>query len=80
MTRQRKEIRKAMEQLYMQEQAEYEMGCGFGTSEISEAYAPLWRELYEKMAATYGMTVEEYEHMEYEAQSKLSESGMIPFC
>lgn len=80
MTRQRKEIRKEMDALYMQEQAEYEMGCGFGTDAISEAFAPLWQKLYEKMAATYGMTCEEYEAMQYGIQNRLSQEGIIPFC
>lgn len=47
MTRLRKEIRKEMDELYMQEQAEYEMGCGFGTNEIAAAFAPAWEKLYE---------------------------------
>lgn len=80
MTRQRKEIQKEMDLLSMQEQAEYEMGCGFGTKEISNAFAPLWQRLYEKMAATYGKTVEEYEAMCYEAQKRLYAAGVIPFC
>lgn len=80
MTRQRKEIQKEMDALCMQEQAEYEMGCGFGTYEIAEAFAPLWQELYEKMAATYGMTADEYEAMQYEMHNTLFEKGIIPFC
>lgn len=80
MTRQRKEIQKEMDALYMQEQAEYEMGCGFGTDAISKNFAPLWQKLYEKMAATYGMTYEEYEAMQYEIQNKICHKGIIPFC
>lgn len=41
MTRQRKEIMKEMDILQMQEEAEYEMGCGFGTTEISNVFTPL---------------------------------------
>lgn len=59
MTRQRKEIFEEMEQLYRWEQAEYEMGCGFGVHEIEKLFAPLWDRLYKKLAATYGKTVEE---------------------
>lgn len=80
MTRQRKEIQKEMDLLNQQEQAEYEMGCGFGTSEIAGIFAPMWQKLYEKMAATYGKTVEEYEAMQYEVQNKLCAAGIIPFC
>lgn len=80
MTRQRKEIYKEMEQVEMQEQAEYEIGCGFGTHEIADAFAPLWQRLYEKLAATYGKTVEEYEAMQYETQHRLYAAGIVPFC
>lgn len=79
MTRQRKEIQKQMDALYMQEQAEYEMGCGFGQEEISRTFAPLWQKLNEKLSATYGKTVEEYEAMCYEAQEKMYAAGAIPF-
>lgn len=79
MTRHRKEIQKEMDELYMQEQAEYELGCGFGTSEIASAFAPYWEKLHEKMAATYGKTVQEYEAMQYEAQNRLCSAGVIPF-
>ena len=75
MTRLRKEIRKEMDELYMQEQAEYEMGCGFGTNEIAAAFAPA----YEKLAATYGMTVQAYEAMQYEIGNKLVAAGVLPF-
>lgn len=80
MTRQRKEIQKEMEVLSMQEQAEYEMGCGFCTTQIQETFAPLWQKLYEKLARTYGKTVDEYMTMQYETQEKLYEVGLIPFC
>lgn len=79
MTRQRKEIQKEMDKLYMQEQAEYEMGCGFGVHEIAEAFSPLWQKLHEKMAATYGKTASEYEEMQYEVQNRLYKVGIIPF-
>ena len=80
MTRQRKEIQREMEALYRQEQAEYELGCGFFSKEISEAFAPFWQRLDEKMAATYGKTVDEYNAMRYETQNRLYAVGVIPFC
>lgn len=80
MTRQRKEILREMEELDMQEQAEYEMGCGFGTSEIARVFAPFWEKLYGKLAATYGMSVKEYEEAQYEVKKKLCATGIIPFC
>lgn len=66
MTRQRKEIQKEMDALYRQEQAEYAVGGGFGVYETEESFAPRWQELHEKMAATYGMTYEEYEAVQHE--------------
>lgn len=80
MTRQRKEIQREMEALYRQEQAEHELGCGFFSKEISEAFAPMWQKLYEKLAATYGKTVGEYEAMCYETHKKIYAAGVIPFC
>ena len=80
MTRWRKEVRKKMDALYRQEQAEYEMGCGFGVSEICSVFEPYWEKLNEEMAQTYGKTVEEYEVMLYEAQNDLYFAGAIPFC
>ena len=79
MRRQRKEILKKMYELDMQEQAEHEMGCGFGTSEIAEAFAPYWQALREKMAATYGMTVDEYDAAQYETADRLYEAGILPY-
>lgn len=79
MTRERKEIQKEIDRLYMREQAEYEMSCGFCTDKIAEAFAPARRKLYEKMAATYGKTIDEYEEMLYEIQYKLYKAGVIPF-
>lgn len=79
MTRQRKEIMKKMNVLQMQEEAEYEMGCGFATDKISNIFAPLHKKLNEKLAATYGKTAEEYESMCYDIQHKLYLKGAIPF-
>ena len=79
MTRQRKEIQKQMEELDRCEQCDMEMGCGFGISEIADAFAPHWNELREKMAATYGKTAEEYEMMCYEIQNRLYSAGVAAF-
>lgn len=79
MTRERKEIHKAIDKLYRQEQAEFELGCGFGTSEISAAFENDWNSLCERLAATYGKTVQEYESMQYEIQNKLVAAGILPF-
>lgn len=79
MTRLRKEIHKEMDELYMQEQAEYEMGCGFGTSEIAAVFTPAWEKLYERLAATYGLTAQEYEARQYEIGNKLAAVGALPF-
>jgi hypothetical protein len=80
MTRERKEIFKKMERLEMQEQAENELGCGMFQSEIGKVFAPHWQSLCEKLAATYGKTVKEYEEMCYEEQERLYSAGILPFC
>ena len=79
MTRQRKEIQKQLDQLRMEESAEYEMSCGFFTSEIAEVFGKLREKLIEKLAATYGKTVPEYEAMLYEVHDKLISRGIYPF-
>ncbi len=79
MTRQRKEIYKEMDQLYREESAEYELGCGFFSKEISEAFAPAWNRLHEKMAATYGMTVKELDDRRFQKQNEAYEAGRIPW-
>ena len=79
MTRERKEIYKEMDKLYQQEQAEFELGCGFCTSEISSAFEAEWDRLYNKLAATYGKTAQEYESMQYETQNRLVAAGVFPF-
>lgn len=79
MTRQRKEIYKEINELYIQEQVEYEMGCGFFTSEIAEAFAPAKEKLYERLAKTYGLTAQEYEGKQYEIGNRLVAVDVIPF-
>ncbi len=79
MTRLRKEIHKEMDKLYLQEQAEYEMGCGFCVSEIAAAFETTFGKLYEKLAASYGLTVQEYEARQYEISNKLFAAGVLPF-
>ena len=78
MTRLRKEIYKEMDELYLQEQAEYEMGCGFFSSEIAAAFEPAWEKLHEKLAATYGLTVQEYDARQYETGNRLLAAGVLP--
>ena len=79
MTRQRKEIQKEMELLEREESAEYAMGCGFGASEVAEAFAPLWEEIYKRWAATYGQTVAEHDKLVFERQNEAYEAGRIPW-
>ena len=79
MTRERKEIYKEMDKLYQQEQAEFELGCGFCTSEIRYSFEAEWDRLYNKLAATYGKTAQEYESMQYEIQNRLVAAGVFPF-
>lgn len=77
MTRQRKEIQKEMDQLMRQEEAEYELGCGFGAESIQEAFQPYWEELHRKWAATYGMTEKELAERVFEKQYEAYKNGRI---
>lgn len=66
MRKERKVLIERLNELSMQRDAEYEMGCGFGSKEIYEAFASDFEELETKLAATYGMTVSEYDSKMYE--------------
>ena len=66
MRKERKVLIEKLDELSMQRDAEYEMGCGFGSKEIYETFAPYFEELETKLAATYGMTPEEYDNKMYE--------------
>ena len=66
MRKERKVLIERLNELGMQRDAEYEMGCGFGSKEISENFAPYFEELETKLAATYGMTPNEYDNKMFE--------------
>lgn len=66
MRKERKVLIEKLNELGMQREAELAMGCGFFTKEICEAFAPDFEELETKLAATYGMTVSEYDSKMYE--------------
>ena len=66
MRKERKVLIEKLNELSMQREAEYEMGCGFGSREIYEAFNPDFEELETKLAATYGMTPSEYDSKMYE--------------
>lgn len=80
MTRWRKEVIKKIEDLEIQQKAEYEMSCGFFASEIAEAFKRNRDKLEGELAKTYEKTVAEYEEMMYAMQPVLCEAGVIPFC
>lgn len=79
MTRERRELMRQMEELHMQENAEYELGCGFFSEEISEAFRPSWEKLYEAWAATYGQTAREHDEHVFQKQSEAFDAGRIPW-
>ena len=66
MRKERKVLIEKLNELGMQRDADYEMGCGFCSKEIYETYAPDFEELETKLAATYGMTLQEYDNKMYE--------------
>lgn len=79
MTRERKEIMKKIDELNANENAEYEMSCGFFTEEIEAAFHPAFEALYDAWAATYGRT--QKEHMDYifDKQNAAYEAGRLPW-
>ena len=79
MTRERKELQRQMKELAMQEQAEYEMGCGFFGHEIEEAFRPNWEALHDKWASTYGRTQEEHMDWIFKKQCEAYDAGRIPW-
>lgn len=80
MTRWRKEVIKKIEDLEIQQKAEYEMSCGFFASEIAETFKKNRDKLEGEWARTYGKTRIEYEEMMYAIQPTLCEADVIPFC
>ena len=79
MTRERKELQKQMFELEMQEQAEYELGCGYCSREIEEAFHPAWEALHKAWAATYGMTIQEHDQHVFDKQCEAYDAGRIPW-
>lgn len=76
MRKERKVLIEKLNELSMQREAELAMGCGFGSREIYEAFNPGFEELETKLAATYGMTVSEYDSKIYE----INEMVMRKIC
>lgn len=79
MTRERKELLRQMDELQMQENAEYELGCGYCSQQIQEAFAPYWEALHNKWAATYGQTVKEHDDHVFKKQCEAFDTGRIPW-
>lgn len=64
-----------MQELENARHAELEMGCGFGATEIYNAFAPQEKILNDMMAESYGMTPEQYEASQYEWMHKYGYIG-----
>jgi hypothetical protein len=83
MRKERKVLIEKLDELSMQRDAEYEMGCGFGSKEIYETFAPYFEELETKLAATYGMSLVEYNDKMIEINDmimrKMFEEDELPF-
>ncbi len=79
MTRERRELMRQMEELHIQENAEYELGCGYCSQEIEEAFHPYWEALYDRWAATYNMTQKEHMDRVFEKQCEAYDMGRIPW-
>lgn len=66
MRKERKVLIEKLNELNMQMDAEYEMGCGFGGKEIQETFAPYFDEIETELAKTYNLSLREYMDREYE--------------
>lgn len=77
MRKERKVILDKLEELERQESAEMELGCGFFTNEIHEAFEKASHPLEAQLAATYGMSLSEYNNNMMEIAMNLP-SG-LPF-
>lgn len=77
MRRQRQEIQNRLHQLENQREADYELGCGFGSAQIEDAFSLEESILRKELAKTYNMTVSAYDDMIFEYAMKLP-SG-LPF-
>jgi hypothetical protein len=79
MTRERKEIMRKLDELHAEEQAEYELGCGFFSEEIEKAFRPSYDVLYDAWAATYGRTQKEHSDYVFNKQCEAYDAGRIPW-
>lgn len=66
MRKERKVLIEKLNELSMQRDAEYEMGCGFSSKEIHETFAPYYYEIKTELAKTYNLSLGEYMDREYE--------------
>lgn len=54
-------LKKKIEKVSAEYNAELELSCGFYSGKVSEVFIPILNDLEEKFANTYGMTIEEYQ-------------------
>ena len=70
-------------ELGMAWEADLEMGCGCCSKEIHDCYAPQIESIEEKLAATYGMSLAEYNDKMIEINDmimrKMFETDTLPF-
>lgn len=66
MRKERKVLVDKIAMLNAQWDAELELGCGFFSKEIFNAFSSQINELEEKLAMTYNMTLAEYEKFTFE--------------
>ena len=83
MRKERKVLVEKINELGLEKEAELKMGCGFCVKEINDNFAPYFNELETKLAATYGMTPEEYDNKMFEINDivirKICGTDELPF-
>lgn len=83
MRKERKVLIEKINELGLEKEAELIMGCGFGVKEINECFAPYFEDLETKLAASYGISLVEYNDKMIEINDmimrKMFEEDELPF-
>ena len=83
MRKERKVLIEKINELGLEKEAELIMGCGFGVKEINECFTPYFEDLETKLAASYGMSLVEYNDKMIEINDmimrKMFEEDELPF-
>lgn len=77
MRKEREILFRKIEEVQREELAEYELSCGFFTSEIAKEFKTRYNDLYDELAATYGLSTEDYFRKEHDIACSIP--NQLPF-